>query len=292
MKTAKRSSFGELLDECARTKAAAEPDGAARHRAIHASRFLRGRRGVDGAGEIHYRSTLEETAEVFAVVTGFAQRAFEAARAEGRREPEEAYLADGLLAAARAGAKAEGHSDKGRSGPPPRPAVPAKMVVRIDWDALVRGWPAEAEVCEIARLGPVAVSAVEAMMGSGNAFLAAVVTKGKDVVNVAHLGRRASAHQRTALEWLHPRCAAEGCNAAVRLETDHRLDWAASKITLLSLLDHLCGHHHDLKTYKGWALVAGSGRRPMVAPGDPLHPRHALHDREGPAPPEGEGKVA
>ncbi|HVE46752.1 MAG TPA: hypothetical protein VNA57_08410 [Acidimicrobiales bacterium] len=106
VKLAKKGSLGELKDECARTKAAAEPDPAAAHRAIHRSRFLRRRRTVDGAGEITYRSTLEEVSEIWSIVQGYAQRVFEKARAEGRREPEEAYLADGLLAATRAGAAA------------------------------------------------------------------------------------------------------------------------------------------------------------------------------------------
>ncbi|HVE45283.1 MAG TPA: DUF222 domain-containing protein [Acidimicrobiales bacterium] len=106
VKLAKKGSLGELKDECARTKAAAEPDPAAAHRAIHRSRFLRRRRTVDGAGEITYRSTLEEVSEIWSIVQGHAQRIFEKARAEGRREPEEAYLADGLLAATRAAAKA------------------------------------------------------------------------------------------------------------------------------------------------------------------------------------------
>ncbi len=37
------------------------------------------------------------------------------------------------------------------------------------------------------------------------------MTKGHDVVNVAHLGRRPNAHQQSALDWLFPVCAAEGC---------------------------------------------------------------------------------
>ncbi|MDP9388643.1 MAG: hypothetical protein M3Q48_12210, partial [Actinomycetota bacterium] len=165
-------------------------------------------------------------------------------------------------------------------GEPP-PVRPAKVVVRVDFDALLRGWPIDDEVCEIAGVGPVAVSAVRAMIDSGDVFLAAVVTRGVDVVSVAHLGRRPNAHQRSALDWLSPTCTREGCNAAVRLEADHREDWASTKFTLLSLLDGLCGHDHDLKTYKGWALVAGTGKRPMVPPDHPRHPRNAHH---GPAP--------
>lgn len=385
VRMAKRGSLGELLDECARTKAAAEPDADARHRAIHASRHLRRRRTADGAGELTYRSTLDEVGELFSIVQGYAQRVFEKARAAGRREPEEAYLADGLLAAARAGAAsgrarpgrgtgtgaggaygagrgaagAGAHSPRpggawpasaatGRTGagaqdierrclfpdtgmdtprgdgddagarerrgleqaggsecagteqarsggfgctddePLPPPVRPAKVVVRIDWDSLIRGFPIEDEVCEIAGLGPVSVSVVEAMMASGDCFLAAVVTKGVDVANVAHLGRRPNAFQRSALEWLNPVCTAEGCNTAVRLEIDHRREWSKMKVTLLALLDGCCEHHHDLKTYKGWAFVDGSGKRPMVPPWDHRHPRKAL---AGPAPPEAKGEL-
>ncbi|HVE45282.1 MAG TPA: hypothetical protein VNA57_00850 [Acidimicrobiales bacterium] len=125
------------------------------------------------------------------------------------------------------------------------------------------------------------VSVVQAMIGSGDVFLGAVVTKGADVVNVAHVGRRPSSLQRTALEWLNPTCTVMGCNRAVRLEIDHREDWAEIKITLLSLLDGLCRHHHHLKTYKKWSLVEGKGKREMVPPDDWRHPKY----RAGPAPP-------
>ena len=92
---------------------------------------------------------------------------------------------------------------------------------------------------------------------------------------MAHLGRRPSATQQTALEWLYPTCAVEGCSATTWLENDHRVDWARSHITVLDLLDRLCTHHHDLKSLDGWALVEGRGKRPFVPPGDPRHPRRA-----------------
>lgn len=58
---------------------------------------------------MHYRPTLEEVAEIVAVVQGYADRAFRNARSEGRREAGEAYLADGLLEGVRA-ARAGGAS--------------------------------------------------------------------------------------------------------------------------------------------------------------------------------------
>lgn len=300
---AKRASLGELLDECARVKAAALPDDDARHEAIRRARFLRQRRCADGAAELQYRSTADEVAEIMAVVRGYGNQAFDLARREGRHEPEEAHLADGLLAACRvAGAAAAGRSTadgpvdetsaptptsdgvggrgpaapgEGRDGRRVRRPVPTKIIVHIDWDALLRGWPIESEVCEIAGLGPVPVSVVRAMMASGDAFLAAVVTKGVDVANVVHLGRRPTAYQGTALDWLSPTCTTEGCNGSVRLETDHRIDWAKTKVTLLRWLERHCEHCHDKKTRLGWALVEGRGKRPMVPPDDPRHPAHA-----------------
>ena len=274
---ARRASLAELLDECARTKAAAARDAEERHRMIHAGRHLRRRRCADGSAELSYRSTPEEVAEVFSVVRGYAEQIFKKARGEGRREAEEAYLADGVLAAARA---AHSGTVGGR-----RPPTPSKVLVRVDWDALVRGWPADGERCEIAGLGPVAVSAVRAMVESGDAFLAAVVTRGNDVATVAHLGRQPTAFQRTALEWLNPTCAAEGCHTGVRLEADHRVNWSKVALTQLANLDLLCAHHHDLKTYSGWALAEGTGKRPMVGPEDARHPATRLPVGAGAGPP-------
>jgi hypothetical protein len=46
----------------------------------------------------------------------------------------------------------------------------------------------------------------------------------------------------------------------------------------LANLDRLCVHHHRLKTHNGWALIAGSGKRPMVPPSDPQHPGNQAPD--------------
>lgn len=306
MAKAQRVSVGELRDECERTKAASERDDNARHRAIHRSRSLRSFACADGAGEIRYRSTRDEVAEILSVIRGYANREFDLARLEGRRDTGEAYLADGLLAACRTAAAAttESANDLVHTGPGTHDTVgdlngavrdvdpastgggparasgrvrkptPTKIVVRIDWGALVRGWPIDTEVCEIAGLGSVPVSVVRAMMASGDAFLAGVVTKGVDVANVFHLGRKPTVYQDTALDWRSPQCTTEGCSRTIRLETDHRHDWADTKVTLLRWLERHCDHCHDLKTRQGWALVPGRGKRPMVAPHDPRHPRN------------------
>jgi hypothetical protein len=176
---AKRTSLSELRDECARTKAAADPDPEETHRRIHAQRRARMRDCPDGAGEITYRSTKDEIAEFWKMVQHFGDKAFRAARSEGRVEGHDAYLADGMLGMARAAA---GGTSKKR--------VPTKVIVRIDWDALVRGYPIEGETCEVSGIGPVPVGIVRNMIERGDVFLASVVTKGQDVVNVVHYSRK------------------------------------------------------------------------------------------------------
>ena len=59
---------------------------------------------------------------------------------------------------------------------------------------------------------------------------------------------------------------------------------ARTHVTVLDLLDRLCGLHHGLKTHQGWRLVDGRGKRAFVAPDDPRHPRHrGTHGRSGSA---------
>ena len=262
VQTARTASLQELREECARTKAAARPDAEARRRAIRAGRFLRSSTDAEGAWNLRMRDNPEVGAEVLAAIAPIRDRLFRQARAEGRAEPSEAYGADALAELAR-----------NRASGPGRPAARAKFLVRVDLLALLRGYPAAGDVCEVAGFGPVAVSALRDLLDTGDPFLAAVVTRGQAVVGVAHLRRRPTALQHSALEWLYPTCAVEGCSAVSWLENDHRADWAATRITAFDLLDRLCTHHHDLKSIDGWALVEGRGKRPFVPPDDPRHPR-------------------
>jgi hypothetical protein len=149
-----------------------------------------------------------------------------------------------------------------------------EILVRSDLGALLRGFPIDGEVVEIVGYGPVAVSAVREMIATGNAFLSAIICDGVQVTGVAHLQRTPNVYEKTALRWLYPTCAAEGCSATARLENDHRQDWAKTHVTGFDGLDRYCGAHHDLKTRESWALVEGVGKRPFVPPTDPRHPRH------------------
>jgi hypothetical protein len=75
----------------------------------------------------------------------------------------------------------------------PKASGGVKILARVDLPALLRGYAVGDEACELAGYGPVAVSAIRDLMETADPFLAAVVTKGKDVVGVAHLGRRPTA---------------------------------------------------------------------------------------------------
>ena len=260
---AQDGSLAELRDEAARAKAAAHPDLEARRKSIHARRGLRDWIDPEGTWHLAASGNPEDGAEIMAAIRPLADRIFQQARRDGRREPPAAYGFDALVELARSAAP------DGRARP-----APLKLLVRVDLEALLRGYPADGETCELAGYGPVAVSAIRDLMASRSTFLAAIVTRLKALVGVAHLGRRPTAHQQSALEWLYPSCAAEGCAAQGHLERDHRVDWARSHLTVLDLLDLLCPHHHRLKTTEGWALVPGTGKRPFVPPDDRRHPRH------------------
>ncbi len=264
LEQSRTASLGELRDECARTKANAS-DLEERRRRIHERRYLRTWADAEGAGNLHLRDNPEVVAGIMATLEPIRDGLFEAARKEGRREPLKAYAADALADLAR-------RADHPGSGKQVRRT---KILARVDLSALLRGYPVGDETCELAGYGPVAVSAIRDLIDTEDPFLAAVVTKGKEVVGVAHLGRRANANQQTSLEWLYPTCAAEGCNSVAFLETDHREDWATTHMTVFELLDRFCPHHHDLKTNDGWGLVEGRGKRAFVSPDDPRHPRNA-----------------
>lgn len=158
-----------------------------------------------------------------------------------------------------------------------------KVIVRIDHSALVRGHTVAGETCDIPGLGPIPVAAARELLGE--AFLAFVITKGRDVATVAHVGRGLNAHQRTAVEWLGMRCSNAACNRTVALQVDHRTPWIEHQETKLDNQDPLCPDCHRRKTHHGWHLEPGRGPRRFLPPADPP-------SRPGqPAAPEGGSRI-
>ena len=222
---------------------------------MHRARSLRNYTDAGGTAHLHAQGRPQDVAIVMAAIGPLGDKAFAAARKEGRRERPEAYAFDGLVALATAG---------GTKAPR------GEVVFRVDLAAMLRGYPVDGEVCEVAGFGPVSTQAVIDVMDCGDPVLKAVLTKGQDVVNVTHLGRRPNAAQRTALDWLFPTCAAEGCGTrSSHLQSDHRAEWAKSHVTVLGLLDRLCQFHHYRKTYHGWPWCPGEERELSSLPTTP-----------------------
>jgi hypothetical protein len=273
---AERSSLAELHQECLRTEANADADRDVTDRRIREQRRLHTWTDAEGAWNLVARGTPDAGARVLAALEPLVDARFTEARKKGRREVREAYAFDALVDLADRAAN-------GGEQPRRRRAPQHLALLRVDLAALTRGRTAGEETCELTGLGPIPVSRARELLGESTLRL--VITKGVDVANVTHLGRGPTAAQRIALLWSSPTCTVEGCTRT-RVEVDHRDDWAKGGSTSLDNLDPLCSHHHDRKTRDRWALVPGTGKRPMVPPPDPRHPRHPRTRRGNRAPPD------
>jgi hypothetical protein len=314
---APRVSLAELREECARVKAAADPDPEATNTRIHAQRRLRHYRDGEGGWNLSARGTAHAGAAFVTVLNAITDATFTAARRAGRHEPVEAYAFDALMAMAEHAADGDqpappatesdqhGHHASNGSGEPVRdscaavdsepadspdvcPVPPSRWsnprylaLLRIDAAALRRGQVRGEELCEIAGVGPVPVSVARDLLG--DAIVKLVITTGIDVANVTHLGRGPTTAQKIAMMWTNPLCSVQGCHRS-RIEYDHQKPWAQTKHTRLDELDPLCTFHHDLKTRLHWALETGKGKRAFVPPDDPRHPSpQPAPARAGPA---------
>jgi Domain of unknown function (DUF222) len=310
LELAPRVSLTELREECARVKAAADPDPEATNRRIHQQRRCRHYTDAEGGWNFSARGTPQDGAAFITVLDAITDQVFTDARREGRPEPVEAYAFDALMAMAQHATEAAMPAAPANSTPTPpggtltdpprqaagtpaggdpgmfsnsgaqqvRPVPPRRWsnprylaLLRIDAAALRRGQLEGDELCEIAGVGPVPIPVARDLLGE--AIVKLVITSGVDVANVTHLGRGPTTAQKIALLWTTPTCAAAGCPRR-RIEYDHQKPWADTRHTRLDELDPLCVYHHDLKTRLGWALVPGKGKRAFVPPDDPRYARH------------------
>jgi hypothetical protein len=257
--SARRFSFKELRDHAQRAKAAADPDSEATQRRLHRGRRLVEHVDAEGAWNLHARGTVADGAKVHAALAPIIDEVFATNRRAGNREPAEAYAFDALTELA-------GRAEARREGGPKRRYL---GLIRCDLAALQRGSVHDGELCEITGVGPIPVAHGVSLLTEATWKL--VITRGVDVAHVTTLSRRATAAMLAALLWRSPVCTVEGCGRTI-LEIDHRLPYADTGHTTLVELDPFCTHHHDLKTYDGWELVAGQGTRAMVPPDHPRHP--------------------
>lgn len=279
LEEAHHGSLAVLKDACARTKAASEPDPEQKRKRIHDSRSLRSWSDLEGIWHLSACANPEDGAQIMSALRPITEALFHEARGRERRERPEAYALDALVELAResvSGSLSSPSKASRRKGPP------LKLLVRAELTDLLEGARSGTKSVDLVGYGPISVSALEELLSNTSPLVASILTKAERIEGVAHLSRRPTAHQQSALEFLYPSCAAEACPSQARLEADHRIDWSRTKFTAFDLLDLLCPHHHDLKTRENWALVEGRGKRAFVAPEDPRHPRHKRRPEQVP----------
>ncbi|MGH9128734.1 MAG: HNH endonuclease signature motif containing protein [Acidimicrobiales bacterium] len=167
---------------------------------------------------------------------------------------------------------------------------PAQVSVRIDIEALRRGYVEGDECCEIPGVGPVPAATARALLG--DAWLRLIITDGADVATVCHAGRTIPAHVRSALLERDRACVVPGCDIDYGLEIDH---WVVPVVehgpTELANLARLCHFHHVQKTHHGFVLEGGPGRWTWIPPPRPSPsatgppPSAGPRSAQGPLPP-------
>jgi hypothetical protein len=236
--SAAREGMVPLKDACVVARAHAE-DQTVRAARQHAARRLRIWTANDGMVEGHFRLAPEVGGRLKAAIDAGTQRIFRGRRAAGPHEAHEAYAADAL-------------ADLVLAKPGKVKGTVANVHIVIDHPALVRGNAVAGETCEIPGVGPVNVAWVRSVLGE--AFVTAVIKKGRDITTVAHFGRHVPAELRTAMIVGGRECDVVGCHARGYLERDHcEVDYAKGGPAAWWNLAWLCAVHHRRKT-KGWKL--------------------------------------
>lgn len=297
--TSTPTSVPEIRQEAAQiiNAASGETDADKRCR-WHDKRHLRSGTTFDGMGWGRWELPPLEHAEVMAFVSERAERLFQQARTEGRHEPPEAYAADALVQLVDHARRGPGLGTTSDPSPGDEDAAEkigaggvddhweaAKVIVKVDLGALLRGELLPGELCEIPGQGPIAVDDAWRMI-EGGAFVAAVLTEGTAIERLHHFGRRPTALQRSGLEWYHGlQCSIDGCTSNARLEADHVAEWASTGVTDLRDLALVCGLHHDLKTHQGFRFSEplANGKRRLIPPeGAGPPPDHPPPSHEAP----------
>jgi hypothetical protein len=288
---AEKKSVKDLKDQANRAKAAADRDPEATAKRVHRNRKLSDWSKGDGSHCVYGNGPVDDMAVLNAALQPIVDRYYKTRRNTPEQAERHAYRWDALIDIARRSLQQPTGDTPPAGHEPDEPAKPAKGpttppylgILRMDHSALVRGYVEGDELCEIAGLGPIPVARARELLGESTLRL--VLTRGIDVQNVTYLGRGVNAAQKIALLWSQPSCTNIACGNTW-VQNDHREPYAKVKNTVLSNIDPLCPHDHDLKTRFGWALINGKGERPFVPPDHPQHPHNTPSGaRDGPAPP-------
>jgi hypothetical protein len=189
VEAAGKLSLRSLQEECRRVEAAAIIDEDDRHRRVHRSRQVRDWVDRHGVGHMSFRGTPDELARLRTAIDRRTDEMVVDAVRGGWFEGRDAHRADALIDLARPDSTA--------------PAGPDSTIHVVgDYDALMRGHTVAGEQCEIPGIGPIPVTLARQL--SEDAILKVLVTKGVDVITVAHSGYTVPAHLRTALDIRDP----------------------------------------------------------------------------------------
>ncbi len=241
---AEAASLEEFRAGCARVRHAASSE-AERHQRAHRRRYLRHWINIDGEFRLSASFTPEAGAQIMAAIEPYRQKVADRSSRKGRkgRAPAGAVLADALLEMAR-------HDRTAGDGSNPGPR--AMIHVRMDYQAMMRGYTVPGEICEVPGVGPISVAEANGMLG--DALVSAVVMDGTDIRNVIRMGRVIPARMEAALLERDQCCVVPGCGQRHGLEKDHVVPIHEGGPTTLYNLCRLCGWHHYLKTHIGYGL--------------------------------------
>ena len=238
----------EGLRQAARkVRATAQPDDAAWARDMHVRRSHRQWTDRDGMYCGTYRLTPDDGALFGTALRDHQDRIFKEAYKAGRRERQDAYFADALVALAAQG-----------------PCKPVQLKGSFNVEAIDRGYALPGEDVRLDGFGQIPVTLARRMVK--DSVITIVTTKGDDIHAVSSAKRTIPARVRKALEIRDPKCSNPACSNDQHLEIDHIDEFATGGPTELDNLARYCPTCHDLKTYFGWQLTGPPGQRQFLPP--------------------------
>ncbi len=194
--------FNKNVDKV-RFSSRSEEDEVQRHERMRRARQCRLWTDEEGFGRLHAKLAPDAFAVLKANLERIERDVFDKARKEGAHESRQAYLADALVSMA----KASG-SETGGDGTTKSASTKTLVRIRVDLDALMRGYAEAGETCEIPGVGRVSVAIARAVLG--DALLELVITNGIDVSTVVSDSRYVRKALNIALQERDPTCVVPG----------------------------------------------------------------------------------
>jgi len=246
LRVAGRSSLRGLQERARRIEASANPEATeARYRAAVEARNCTTWVDSDGSGRLAWRGAPDALAILKSALDPYVTAELRAASKAGIEAPYAHCAADALVAMAQA---ANGN------GVHRQPVGGIRIKARVDYLALLEGATRPGDVCEIDGVGPVPVSVMRRLLDQ-QPMVDAILTRGRDVLRVAKLGRSGDTYLKSAIEWRDTHCAIAGCARTEHLEVHHRVPVSKGGVTSLEMSLPLCTFHHDRHHHHSYAII-------------------------------------